>query len=182
MQTQRLGTALAAVFVALGGLLAATAEEAPTPPSISPAQATFDRLTRLTGTWKGWSTKGWEETMELRLIADGSVLLETSRFVDDPEGRHAMASTYQMDGDTLLLTHYCEAKNAPRLAATRFENGGKKVLFAFRDGVNLPTRDRGHMDSMILELIDDNRFQSRWTWYQNGKETWMEDIRYERVR
>ena len=181
MRTQTLERLLAAFLVVAGGLAAATAADKPAA-EVSPGQATFNRMARLAGTWKGWSTKGWEETMELRLIADGSVLLETSRFIDDPEGKNAMASTYQMDGETLLLTHFCEAKNAPRLAATRFEEGGRRVFFTFRDGVNIPTVDRGHMHSMLLELVDENQFKSRWTWYQDGKETWMEDIRYERVR
>jgi hypothetical protein len=147
----------------------------------SPARATFDRLATLSGTWTGRSTKGWVETVELRLIAGGSVLLETSRFHDDPEGKNAMATTYQMDGEALLLTHYCEAGNAPRLVASGFADGGKTVTFTFRDGVNLPTRDRGHMDSMILHIEDDRHFDTRWTWYRDGKSTWMEDIRYERA-
>jgi hypothetical protein len=173
-----------ALFIALPVAAAVgpnTAADNDTAPA-SPARATFDRLATLTGTWTGRSTKGWVETVELRVIAGGSVLLETSRFHDDPEGKNAMASTYQMDGEALLLTHYCEAGNAPRLVASGFADGGKSVTFTFRDGVNLPTRDRGHMDSMILHFEDDRHFDTRWTWYRDGKSTWMEDIRYERAR
>lgn len=151
------------------------------PVPATPARATFDRLATLSGTWTGRSTKGWVETVELRVIAGGSVLLETSRFHDDPEGKNAMASTYQMDGEALLVTHYCEAGNAPRLVASEFADGGKTVTFTFRDGVNLPTRDRGHMDSMVLHIEDERHFDTRWTWYRDGKSTWMEDIRYERA-
>jgi hypothetical protein len=145
------------------------------------ARAVFDRLASLGGSWRGRSTKGWEEIVELRVIANGSVVLETSRFEDDPGGKEAMASAYQMDGETLLLTHYCEAGNAPRLAATSITDAGKRVVFTFRDGVNLPSRNRGHMDKMELRFGDASHFRSRWTWYQDGRETWFEEVEYERT-
>lgn len=179
MHASRHGTLLTAAAVTLGGVLAALAGE---PPTLDPARATFSRLSALTGTWKGKSTKGWVGTEEIRLIAGGSVLQSTFSFDDDPAGQNAMLTTYQLDGDALLLTHYCEAKNAPRLVATSFENGGERVRFTFRDGVNLPSRDHGHMDSMLLEFGDARHYRSQWSWYQNGKESWMEDVSWERVR
>jgi hypothetical protein len=147
----------------------------------SQAAAAFELLKELQGTWKGWSSKGWEETITLQLIANGSVLAESSQFTDDPAGRNRMATMYQLDGERMLLTHYCEAGNTPRLVATGFEDGGRTLIFTFLDGLNLPSRDRGHMDKVILRLHDASHFSSRWTWYQDGKESWLEDIRYERV-
>jgi hypothetical protein len=35
---------------------------------------------------------------------------------------------------------------------------------------------------MLLELGDASHYRSQWSWYQNGKETWMEDVSWERVR
>jgi hypothetical protein len=160
---------------------AATAHGGPAATPVR-AAAAFERLKELQGTWKGWSSKGWEETITLQLIANGSVLAESSQFTDDPTGRNRMATMYQLDGERLLLTHYCEAGNTPRLVATASEGGGRTLVFTFLDGINLPSRDRGHMDKVILRLDDGGHFSSRWTWYQNGKESWLEDIRYERVR
>ena len=87
---------------------------------------------------------------------------------------------YHMDGDRLLLTHYCEAGNQPRLVASSIEDGARTVTFTFLDATNLPSRDHGHMDKAILRFLDDDHFSSRWTWYQDGEETWMEEIVYER--
>jgi hypothetical protein len=28
--------------------------------------------------------------------------------------------------------------------------------------------------------VDDDHFSSQWTWYQDGKESWMEEIKLER--
>jgi hypothetical protein len=146
------------------------------------AEGAWRRLQGLAGTWKGSSTKGWEEKIVLRLIAGGSVLLETSNFADDPQGSQAMATAYHKDGARLLLTHYCEAGNQPRLVASSFEDGGATVTFTFLDGTNLPSRDRGHMDKVVIRFLDSEHFSSRWTWYEDGHEKWLEDIRYERVR
>ena len=95
------------------------------------ARAAFERLKALAGTWEGRSTKGWDETLRYEVIAGGSVVLETS--VDAHPGE-TMATAFHMDGDRLMLTHYCVARNQPRLVATSFEDGGRTVVFTFRDG------------------------------------------------
>ena len=144
-------------------------------------EAAWAHLRALEGTWRGHSSKGWDETLTLQLIAGGSVLLETSRFDDDPKGENAMATAYYKDGNRLLLTHYCEARNQPRLMASSVEGEGSTLLFTFLDATNLPSRDTGHMDSVLMRLLDHDHFQSRWTWYESGKERWLEEIRYERA-
>ena len=87
-----------------------------------------------------------------------------------------------MDGDRLLLTHYCVAKNQPRLMATEFSANGDTVTFTFLDGTGMKSRDVGHMDKVRMVFLDDDHFTSQWTWYQTGKEDWMEEILNERVK
>jgi len=36
------------------------------------------------------------------------------------------------------------------------------------------------MDKAVFRFIDDSHVRSQWTWYQNGKESWMEEIALER--
>jgi hypothetical protein len=143
----------------------------------TPAQLAFERFKELEGSWKGRSTKGWEEIVSYKTIAGGSVVIETSF---DAHPNETMMTMIHMDGDRLLLTHYCVAKNQPRLVATSFADEGKTVTFTFLDGANLPSRDAGHMDKVIFRFIDDNHVSSQWTWYQNRKENWMEEILLER--
>jgi hypothetical protein len=166
--------------VAAPALLAAAGLAAQPPLARPQAAAVFERLKTLQGTWQGWSSKGWTETITLRLIANGSALEEESQFADDAGGKNRMASFYQLDGDRLLLTHYCEAGNTPRLVASGLQEPGPAVTFTFLDGVNLPSRDRGHMDKVVLRFEDGDHFSARWTWFQDGKEAWMEDVRYQR--
>lgn len=140
---------------------------------VASSQAAFENFKQMSGKWYGKSTRGWEESAEYRTIAGGSTVLELSH---DAHPEQAMATVFYLDRDELWLQHYCMAKNAPRMKATRIEDGGKKVHFTFVDGVNIPERNKGHMDSAFFEFRPDGTVVTKWTWYQDGKEQWMEDI------
>jgi hypothetical protein len=143
------------------------------------ATATFERLKKLDGKWIGRSTKGWQEEITFKTIAQGSVVHESSF---DAHPNETMATMYYLDGNRLLLTHYCVSKTQPRLLATGFEDNGRKITFTFVDATNLASRDKGHMDKVVFNFIDEDHFTSQWTWYQAGKEQWLEEIRYERAK
>jgi hypothetical protein len=140
----------------------------------------FERFKKMAGHWEGQSTAGWEGTTETRVIARGSVVMNISRFNDEPE--EGMATMLFMDGDRLLLTHYCEAGNQPTLVASGIDQAGNSVEFLFLNATNLPSRDKGHMDHVIYTFQDDTHFTSRWTWYSKGKETWLEEITYQKTK
>jgi hypothetical protein len=143
----------------------------------SPAADAFQRFKKLEGKWKGRSTKGWQETVEYKTIAAGTVVVESSF---DAHPNEQMMTMVYLDGNRLMLTHYCVAKNQPRLVATSFSDEGRVIAFTFLDATNLASRDKGHMDKAIFRFIDDNHLTTQWTWYQNGKEDWMEQIDLER--
>jgi hypothetical protein len=147
-------------------------------PSRAEMLAAFERFKRLAGTWEGKSTKGWTEQIAYLVIARGSVVMEQSR---DAHPNEVMTSMVHMDGDRLLLTHYCVAGNQPRLVLSTIEDAGRTLHFSFLDATNLASRDRGHMDSVVFRFADADHFTSRWSWYQDGKESWMEDIEHRRL-
>ena len=151
------------------------------PLSRDQALQVFEQFKALSGRWRGESTKGWEGDSTYRVLARDSVVMSTSEFDDAGPGRGMVTMTH-MDGDRLVLTHYCEARNQPRLVATALEDGGRTVVFTFLDGTNLPSRESGHMDKAVFHFEGPNQLRSRWTWYQKGEETWFEDIVYTRVR
>ena len=142
------------------------------------AEQVFQSFQELAGTWMGKSTRGWEEEVTIRSIAGGSVV-EFSSF--DAHPGEEMRTLMHMDGKRLMLTHYCVARNQPRLAATSIEDGGRTITFTFQGATNLPSRDHGHMDKAVYRLHEDGHFSSQWTWYQDGHEQWMEEIQYHRV-
>jgi hypothetical protein len=137
------------------------------------SRALYDRFKKLAGVWEGNSTKGWTERETVRVIAGESAVLFDSF---DAHPGQAMLTLVHMDGDRLMLTHYCIAKNQPRLVASSISNDGKTVTFTFLDATNLASRDVGHMDKVRFEFADESHYASQWTWYQNGHEDWMEKI------
>lgn len=174
----------ACAVVLLLGLIASGVSEAQTHTRLdktasdpTPARLAFERFKKLEGAWKGRSTKGWEEVISYKTIAQGTVVVGTSF---DAHPNETMMTMFHLDGERLMLTHYCVAKNQPRLVATSYTDEGRTITFTFLDGTNMPSRDRGHMDKAIFRFIDDNHVVTRWTWYQDGKESWMEEILMER--
>jgi hypothetical protein len=144
------------------------------------ARQVFAHFQGLAGAWRGRSTKGWTGEALFEVIAAGSVVVETSRFQAHPD--ETMMTMYHLDGSTMLLTHYCVAKNQPRLEMSSLSEDGKKVTFRFRDGTNLASRNQGHMDSVVYQFEDQDHFTSQWSFYKDGREDWMEEIHYERIR
>jgi hypothetical protein len=139
----------------------------------------FDAMKRLAGVWEGKSTKGWTERQVVRVIARGSAVLFTTEFTG--AGGEGMATVYHRDGKALVVTHYCEAGNQPTLELVKESPDGATLEFAFVRGTGMASRDVGHMDRLILHFIDGDRYTERWTWYQDGKEKWLEDATYRRV-
>jgi hypothetical protein len=149
-------------------------------PDSEAAHRIFDRFAKLAGEWRGRSTAGWSDRTMFRVIAAGSVVVETSEFEAHPG--ETMMTMYHLDGDRMMLTHYCVARNQPRLQAVSVDSGVKRVIFTFRDGTNLASRDQGHMDQVVYDFLDEDHFSSRWSFYKNGREDWMEEIHFERIR
>ncbi len=139
----------------------------------------FDQFKALAGDWRGASTKGWVDVERIQPIAAGSAVMIETDFGGDPEQN--MVTMVHLDEGRLLLTHYCVAQNQPRLIATGVEQDGRVVHFEFLDGTGMTTRNTGHMDKAIYRFVDDDHYTSRWTFYSNGTESWMEEITYQRL-
>ena len=143
------------------------------------AKQAYERFLSLEGEWEGKSSQGWTDKVRFQTIARGSAVIETSLFEAHPG--ETMVTALHPDGERLLLTHYCVARNQPRLVLSGSEEDGNLLRFTFLDGTNVPSRDRGHMDQAEYRFVDADHFTSRWTWYQDGKESWMETIEFRRV-
>jgi hypothetical protein len=151
-------TCIAAVlFVAL----AATAALAQ-----SDVQKSFNQLKALTGSWEGKTADGKPLQVLFRETAGGSALM-SEILGTGPEN---MVSLIHMDGpNKLLMTHYCGAGNQPRMQAS-VSPDGKTISFTFFDGTNIAP-DAGHMQSMVLTMLDNNHHTEDWTFAAQGKET-----------
>jgi hypothetical protein len=66
-----------------------------------------------------------------------------------------------LENDRLMLTHYCDSGNRPRMEA-RFSPDGKTVTFEFVDIVG-PTKN-GHMNRAVFTFVDADHHSEEWTY------------------
>lgn len=143
------------LFVAL----AATAAAAQTD-----AQRAFHTIKDLPGMWEGKSADGRAVRVEFKVTAGGSAVMS------EILGHEDMISMFHLDGpDRLLMTHYCAAGNQPRMQAS-VSPDGKAITFTFVDATNLAAPDAGHMQRMVLTVLDDNHHTEEWVFLDHGKE------------
>src|SRR5277367_3311594 len=98
-------------FAALLGVLASTAF------AQTSVQATFAKLETLQGNWSGKNSQEKPVQTSYRLTSNGSALM------GEIHADENMISMIHMDGDRLLMTHYCGVGNQPRMAASASPDG-----------------------------------------------------------
>ena len=127
------------------------------------AQKAFASIKTLPGSWAGDTSMGPVQ-VTFKVTAGGSAVM--SEIFGKGED---MISMFNLDGPgRLLLTHYCAVGNEPRMEAS-LSPDGKVITFTYLDATNLNTPDAGHMQKMILTMIDDNHHTEEWTFVDHGK-------------
>jgi hypothetical protein len=151
-------TIAVSIFLALATMSAAAQ---------SNTQKSFDLMKSLTGSWEGKSDMG-EVKVAYRLTAGGSALM--SEIQSQMDGKlEDMITMIHMDGSRLLLTHYCEAGNQPRMQASR-SSDGRSITFDFVDATNLASAQPGHMRRVIFTFTDADHHTEEWHFAAPGKE------------
>jgi hypothetical protein len=126
----------------------------------SDAHASFEKLKALQGTWTGKNSQGDPLQVVFRTTSAGSAILS------EIEGKEDMITMFHMDGDRLMMTHYCGAGNQPRMVA-KASPDGKTFTFDFLDGTNIVPPTTGHMQHMVLTIVDENHHSEDWTFVQD---------------
>lgn len=154
----------------------ATVQEPATPKAESKSKAAFDALTKLAGRWK-LANKIDDVTepryIEFKVIARGSVVMETML----PGTAMEMVNLYALDGDDLLVTHYCASGNQPRMKLAEWKEG--RLTFVFKDATNLASPQSAYMGGLKL-TTNDGKLVEDWTHFAGGKEAGA--VRFELVR
>jgi hypothetical protein len=155
-------TPLIRAAVAVAALLISTVALAQ-----SEAQSSFAQLKSLDGTWEGKSAQGKPLEVTFRDTAGGSAVMSEIH----GHGPENMISMIHLDGpNRLVLTHYCGAGNQPRMQASTSADG-KTITFTFFDGTNIASSDAGHMQQVVIAMLDANHHTENWTFLDHGKET-----------
>jgi len=137
-------------------------------PSAETQQA-FALIKSLSGRWRGdflnpETKKPVAMETSIRVTSHGNSVTHEMKGAGDPEGSdkidHPVTMMY-LDGAQLILTHFCDAGNRPRMSG-RISPDGKVVDFDFLD-VAGPT-SHGHMQHARFTFVDSTHHIEEWTW------------------
>ena len=81
-----------------------------------------------------------------------------------------MINMYHLDGEELVLTHYCAGGNQPTMRLDREASTSQKMVFAFTGGTNLDPAVDSHIHSAEITIVDDDEIVSDWTAWSDGME------------
>lgn len=130
------------------------------------AEKAFAAIKNMPGMWEGKAAAGFPVQVSFKVTAGGSAVI--SEILG--QGAEDMISMFHLDGpNRLLMTHYCSAGNQPRMRAS-VSPDGKTITFNYFDATNLAYPDAGHMQRMVLTILDDNHHTEEWIFNDHGKE------------
>src|SRR5215831_15300208 len=135
------------------------------------AQKSFDKLKTLAGSWEGVvktdppqaEIEGKPMQVSLRVTSMGNALMHEATGAGRPDDPITML---YLDGDHLLLTHYCDAGNRPRMVG-KLSPDGKSVDFEFLDVAG--STQYGHMHHGVFTFVDANHHIEDWTFMHGDK-------------
>jgi hypothetical protein len=174
--TQRYGraeptkAAATAAALALGLGLSSCASEARVEPAGLDAQRAFARMKLLAGEYEAAIAGEADVTSRVtyEVTAGGHALLETLNDAGEPE----MVSIYYLDGEDLVLAHYCAIGNRPHLRLDRAASTIDDLRFEW-DGTATdidPAKDP-HIHAARFRFPDAETTESGWTFWQEGMES-----------
>jgi hypothetical protein len=170
---------MALVFACAGWAEAQSRKGQPKPASGAPETIIYDAasamafLTSTSGEWEAGSAQhehggtapaGRRRVVTVETKAAGSAVVHT--YAAGTPGE--METIFHMDGDKLLLTHYCALQNAPVL---RFEKSNKpgEIKFVFEGGTNFDPSVDAHLHESTFQVKDKDTVEQSSTVFANGK-------------
>jgi hypothetical protein len=142
------------------------ASNTPLAPGPLPSKASnaFQKLQSLAGGWEGKDERGRAARTTFQSMVSHTAVMETLAASDMDE----MVTLYSVDGDGILLVHYCPTGNQPRMRALPGDGSVRTLTFSLVGAGNLPSPSIGHEQKLVMEFEDENHFTEKWTWRENG--------------
>jgi hypothetical protein len=138
----------------------------------SDAQKSFDKLKTLSGVWEGKVTTDMPVPVPLddkpmhvtlRATSRGNALMHEMTSAASPDDPITM---FYLDEGRLLLTHYCDAGNRPRMEG-KISPDGNTVEFEFLDVAG--SNQHQHMHRARFTFIDANHHAEDWMFMMGDK-------------
>lgn len=127
--------------------------------------AAFERLISLVGEWEGTNSSGSVKAT-YTLVSGGTALMERLQSAHEAE----MVTLYSLDGDHLLITHYCSGGNQPSMRTGMITELNGTFSFKVFQVTGMKSPDEAHMTALILTMPDKDHFTQQWTYKGHGKE------------
>ncbi len=127
------------------------------------SEATFKQLASLVGDWEAVQD-GVPIKETYTLTANGSALMVETKPGNEP----VMITMFTVDGDHLIATHYCSARNQPQMVGAPGDLK-KGVAFSLERITGMKTPDDWHNTGITITLDDDDHMTQRWTYLYKGK-------------
>jgi hypothetical protein len=157
----------------------------------SDAQKSFDQIKTLSGTWRGGVKTFPPQSdipadavvkVSMRVTSRGNAMVHEMydwMKPDDPSKNDHPVTMFYLDNDRLLLTHYCDAGNRPRMVA-KTSPDGKTIDFDFIDVAG--STAYGHMHHATFTIIDANHHTEDWTYMMPGDKPMRAHMDLERTK
>lgn len=129
--------------------------------ALSSSETAFETFKGLQGKWAIQSQgKTLPIEMTYEIGSKGSIV--TEQFGKE-------LSVIYRDGQSLLMTHFCNSGNAPRLRLK--ESSQPRVLeFETFDVTNLKSADAPHVEKIIYRIVDDRKIDLEIIWLEGKSE------------
>ena len=138
----------------------------------------FAQLKSLVGHWEEQKPSDNKATLDIELTSGGTALLEKFHMVEQGKAVE-MITMYYLDGGQLKLTHYCMTGNQPTMRGS-YAAETKTLTFDFENATNLKSPNDGHMHHAVYTFLDADHFKTTWTFQQDQKDAFTEDVVYVR--
>ena len=136
----------------------------------------FDAVAALEGRWTGVAPDDSTGVTEFVVSSNGSAVREIML----PGTPQEMTNMYTLDGNSLLMTHYCAGGNQPRMRATAIEDGC--IVFEPIGVGDLESEDEVYMGAMTLVIKDADHIEQHWSSYLAGASDGSHDMVFEMKR
>ncbi len=123
----------------------------------------LDKLKPFAGTWEMTVEGKTQIAIVSRVTSAGSVYCETMF----PGTEHEMTNMYHMDGDSLVVTHYCALGNQPRMRC-KGESAPGVFHFTFDQGTNI-AKGQSYMGELKVTIVNSDTIKQEWSSLTDGK-------------
>jgi len=144
----------------------------------APPSPAFDQSKSLAGEWEGKASPSAAATkLTYTVVSNGSVVMEHLL----PAKESEMITMYSVDGDRLVVTHYCAMGNQPTMQTDPLKAATGKYDFKFVRLGGAKSPDEAHMAALTLTILDKDHITQVWTFDDHGK-SMTDTFAYTRVK